>query len=80
MKRKTQHDVVIEHLRKYKTITSWDAIIEYGITRLATRVFELKELGYNIPTERITVKTRLGNTTSIAKYSLIEKPIQASLF
>ena len=75
MKRKTQHDVVIEHLRKYKTITSWDAIMEYGVTRLSHHIY-----CYNIPTERITVKTRLGNTTSIAKYSLIEKPIQASLF
>ena len=54
--------------------------MEYGITRLANRVFQLKEEGYNIPTERITVTTRLGNTTNIAKYTLIETPTQTSLF
>ena len=80
MKRRTQTDVVLEHLRKHKSITSWEAIMEYGITRLANRVFQLKEEGYNIPTERITVTTRLGNTTNIAKYTLIETPTQTSLF
>ena len=79
MKKKTQNEIVLEHLRKHKTITSWEAIMEYGITRLATRIFQLKEEGYNIPSERINVTTRLGRNTNIARYSLIETPRQLNI-
>jgi hypothetical protein len=45
----TQRDLVIEHLeKKRKGITSWDAIVKYGITRLAKYIHELRSSGWQI--------------------------------
>ena len=64
----TQKQQVLEHLQRYGNITSWEAIMEYGITRLANYIFILRNEGHIIPSESITVTTRIGNTTTISKY------------
>lgn len=38
---------VLEHLQKYGSITSWEAIDKYGATRLSAIIFNLKSR-YNI--------------------------------
>ena len=38
----TQKEMVLNHFRKKKSITSWEAIQKYGITRLADTIFQLK--------------------------------------
>ena len=69
----TQKEIILKHLEDHKTITSWDARMEYGITRLATRIWELKnDHGYNFFTKTQSVKTRYGKKTSIAIYSLLK--------
>ena len=45
-----QKDQVLNHFAKKKSITSWEAIQKYGITRLADTIFKLKAKGYNIVT------------------------------
>lgn len=45
-----QKDMVLNHFAKKKSITSWDAITKYGITRLADTIFKLKSAGHNIVT------------------------------
>lgn len=39
----TQKEQVLAHLKKKKSITSWDAIKLYGITRLAHYIYLLKD-------------------------------------
>jgi ACT domain-containing protein len=48
-KTRTQKEQVLAHLQKRKSITSWDAIQKYGITRLAHYIYVLKD-SYNIQT------------------------------
>lgn len=69
---KTQLDDVLEHLEKYGSITSMEAITEYGATRLSDIIYRLKKRGYIISTERLTVKTRYGRKTNVGKYTLIK--------
>ena len=69
MGRITQKQVVLDHLREQGSITSLDAIKQYGITRLSDRVFVLRNEGYPIITKMTTVKTRYGNE-EIAVYEL----------
>ena len=38
----SQKDQVLNHFAKKKSITSWEAIQKYGITRLAAVICELK--------------------------------------
>tara|TARA_R110002051_G_scaffold149794_1_gene222360 strand:+ start:32 stop:325 length:294 start_codon:yes stop_codon:yes gene_type:complete len=49
----TQNDVVLKHLKK-QSITSYDAFLSYGITRLAARIYEIRMAGIPVvstPTE-----------------------------
>lgn len=48
--KKPQEQTILEHLRKHHSITSWEAIQKYGITRLADRIFKLKKAGHDIET------------------------------
>lgn len=49
----TQNEMVLNHLKGGKTLTSLEALKEYGIMRLASRVDELRELDYEIDTKMI---------------------------
>lgn len=42
---------VLAHLKKRGSITPMEAIITYGITRLAARIHELRGAGYEIATQ-----------------------------
>jgi len=69
-KKLTQKEQVLNHLKDNGSLTSWEAIMDYGITRLSHHIYCLRKDGYIIPDERIQVETRLGRTTIISKYSL----------
>ena len=69
----TQCERILRHLRDYGSITSLEAITEYGILRLASRINDLKRQGYNISAERGKGKNRYGEPTSFAVYRLVEE-------
>ena len=49
MSERTQMQLIMAHLeRRKKGITSWNAITEYGITRLAKYIHELRRMGWSI--------------------------------
>lgn len=66
----TQCERVLRHLNDFGSITSAEAMEQYGIYRLASRVSDLKKLGFPVVTERVKSKNRYGETVSFAKYSL----------
>lgn len=55
----TQIERVIKHLKEYGSITPLEAIREYGITRLGARIWDLRDLGYDIETQTETSKIGL---------------------
>ena len=63
----TQENQILNHLKKHKFITSWEAIQEYRITRLSARIYELRERGHNIITKNVS-----ENGKRFAEYSLIK--------
>lgn len=66
----TKFQQVKEHLESYGTITSWQAIQQYGATRLSDIIFRLRKQGYDIQTKTECAKDRNGNTCQFAKYIL----------
>lgn len=68
--RDTQCDRILRHLEDYGSITSLEAMAEYGIMRLASRITDLKDKGYPITKETVTGKNRYGEATHFAKYRL----------
>lgn len=74
-KAKSQKAEVIRHIREVGFITSWDAFMEYGITRLSAIIFVLRhDENMGIDTSTVTKRNRYGNTVNFAKYSLNENP------
>ena len=63
----TQENQILNHLKKHKFITSWEAIQKYRITRLSARIYELRERGHNIITKNVS-----ENGKRFAEYSLIK--------
>jgi hypothetical protein len=45
-----------------------------GIGRLASRIHDMKELGYKFSSERKCVRNRDGSKSYVSFYSIIEKP------
>lgn len=68
----TQCDRILRHFKDYGSITSLEAMQEYGIMRLASRISDLRRLGYAIRKSTETSKNRYGEPTSYARYSLEE--------
>lgn len=66
----TQSEQIVRHLRDHGSITSMEAMREYGIMRLASRISDLKKAGMPIRAEMVSGKNRYGETTSYARYYL----------
>ena len=68
----TQCDRILRHLKDYGSISSLEAITEYGILRLASRMNDLKRKGYKFTSEIQKGKNRYGEPTHFSVYRLIE--------
>lgn len=66
----TQCERVLRHMEKYGSITPAEAKDEYGIARLAARIYDLTKSGVQIETEVVTGKNKFGEPTKFARYSL----------
>lgn len=70
MARLNQREKIIRHLEAFGTIDPMEAIRDYGIMRLASRISELRKEGYIIITDMIHGRNRFGEKTRYAEYSL----------
>lgn len=68
----TQRDRVINYIREFGSISSWEAYKDLGITQLATRIKELKEQGYEFKTEWESSTNRFGEKTDYKRYYLAD--------
>ena len=75
MAKLTQCERILRHLDDFGSITSLEAMSEYGIMRLASRISDLKRMGYPILSERVTGKNRYNETTSYSIYRLAHKEV-----
>ena len=73
MMKLTQCERIIRHLNDFGTITSREAMLEYGIYRLASRISDLKKQGYMFDVSFRSEKNRYGESTSFAVYRLKEQ-------
>lgn len=66
----SQCELILMHMLKYGSITHLEAESEYGCTRLAARIADLRERGYSIRSEMVEGKNRYKKTTHYARYRL----------
>ncbi len=68
----TQTEKILKHMEQYGKITPIEAMQEYGIMRLASRISDLKKAGYKIKKGVCTSTNRYGEKVYFAEYSLEE--------
>jgi len=65
---KNKHQMVLAHLMRHGSITTWDAITQYKATRLSAIIHNLKGKGYNIESVK-----KDGDGCRFVEYILHEK-------
>lgn len=68
MSRKSQNERLLKHMKRGNAISSMLAFQLYGITRLSTRIWELKRTGVAIESERVIRKRKDGSVVSFLEY------------
>ena len=64
-------ELVLKHLERYGSITSWRAIQSYRATRLSSIIYALKRRGYDIKT--IMMDSDSEYSSRYAKYVMLKK-------
>ena len=70
--KQTQCDRIIQYIDDFGSITQLQAIADLGCMRLASRVNDLRQIGYPIRMRWVSGKNRYGEKTRYAEY-YIEK-------
>lgn len=81
MAKTSQAAEVLKYLQAYGSITSWEAIKEFGATRLSAIIFNLRKEGHPIISEDVHDRNRFGNPVTYARYIYVKnKDGQLQLF
>lgn len=62
---------VFDYIVEFGSITTLQAFVDLGESRLSAMIFELKKKGVHIIGERKTVKNRYGENRSIKEYRIV---------
>lgn len=66
----TQCEKIIAYMALYGSISTMEAFNDLGITRLASRIHDLRREGYSITGDIIRTKNRYGEPVHYMRYSL----------
>lgn len=66
----TQHEQILTYIRTFGSISPMEAFADLGITKLATRVSEMRKEGISFIKEPITTKNRFGRSAIFMRYKL----------
>ncbi len=71
----TQREAIIKYITDFGSITPMQAYGDLGITKLATRVSEMRKDGMEFKIETIKGTNRYGKPTRFARYSFTKEDI-----
>ena len=69
----TQCDRIVKYIRDFGSISTWEAMEDLGVCRLASRIFDLKEKGYSFRKQRVHTNNRYGEKCHYYRYYLMEE-------
>lgn len=70
MEKLTQCERILKYIEEQGSITQLDAFNEFGCMRLASRMSDLKKMGYNVTKKTEKKKNRYGDTVTYARYTI----------
>ncbi len=68
----TQKDRILEYIRNFGSISSFEAYADLGITQLGARIDQLKKEGFKFRTEWESNTNRFGEKTDYKRYYLAD--------
>ena len=66
----TQNERILAYIHDFGSITQLDALQDLGVMRLASRISDLRSLGYPITSTTEAVKNRYGEKCHIKRYRM----------
>lgn len=73
MKQPTHCEQIVEYMQEFGSINPLQALQDIGCFRLASRISDLKKMGYPIISKRVNYKNRLGEDKHFNEYRLMEE-------
>lgn len=68
----TQREAILQYIEDFGSITPMQAFADLGITKLATRISEMRKVGYDFKIEMVRSVNRYGKAVGYARYSFVE--------
>lgn len=69
----TQCQRILDYMDQFGSISTLEAFRDLGVARLASRIHDLKNMGYHIESETKSMKNRYGELTYFKVYRLAEE-------
>lgn len=66
-----QQSRIVRYCKDFGCITAWEAAKDLGIMRLGARIFELKEMGFEVVDRWITDVNRYGEEVRYKSYMIV---------
>ena len=74
----TQNQRILDYIEDFGSITQIEALRDLGVMRLASRISDLKRLGYPIESTLETVHNRYGERCRVKRYSMGESEVRVN--
>ena len=68
----TQCERIVQYMQEFGSISTIEAFSDLGVTRLASRINDLKRMGYRISSTTGSGRNRYGEKTHFSIYKLEE--------
>lgn len=68
----TQNERILDYINEFGSITQYEALRDLGVMRLASRISDLRRMGYPIQSELVAVKNRFDETCRVKRYRIKE--------
>lgn len=69
----THYDRILDYMERFGSITTYEAFLDLGETKLTTRISDMRKRGMEIAQREETSVNRFGQTVRYMRYSLPEK-------
>lgn len=74
MAKATQNDRVFKYIHDFGSINPLQALRDLGVMRLASRISDLKELGFDVRKRMVKSENRYGEPVHYAEYYIPAPP------
>lgn len=68
--RPTQVERVLKYMKDFGSITQHEALLDIGVSRLPSRITEIKKAGIPIEKDWVTVRNRYNEPCRVRRYRL----------